>query len=517
MGQWNLGIDFGTCNIKVCRNDKFGPISVKIDNDLHNSDNKVPNVIRYDARNKFLVGRSAKKSKGRNDYAKRIVEGIKRKLEFSEWKHDFSDLGFILSAEEITSDIFKYIRERIENDGSTILNSVVTVPVCFSEVQKQRILGAAEKAGINIRDSVTEPVAALFAIDEFFEEECDEKVLVFDFGGATLDLCLAHVKNDGDGNIKIKIDSSFGWRFGGTDIDQLIYEKIFIPKYKELLDTERKKDTYDVLDSEFLELAAKLKQELFDSENEDEEVSDYYNGEVYNLEEIKLTRQEVEECLNEFKFSEKIVSALDSLFYDSKIEKNEVTQVKVLGGTSRIPLIRKTVADYFADGIYDPDEYDEELAYKAVAQGAARYLSVLLDENSKVDINNSIAFYVGLDKNGYFERCIKRNQRYGVFTPRKPITLRELQQQQWRFLLYQSFVQEDVSICGEEGAVYMGTIELHKELYEDKDNIWYEFGINEHGKPVARFTFYDYDDLEEDNPYLIEQVEINLGKGENDE
>lgn len=134
-----------------------------------------------------------------------------------------------------------------------------------------------------------------------------------------------------------------------------------------------------------------------------------------------------------------------------------------------------------------------------------------------MDIINSIAFYVGLDKNGYFERCIKRNQRYGVFTPRKPITLRELKQKQWKFLLYQSFVQEDVSIGGEEGAVYMGTIELHKELYEDKDNIWYEFGINEHGKPVARFTFYDYDDLEEDKPYLIEQVEINLGKDENDE
>ena len=118
---------------------------------------------------------------------------IKRKLELESWSRSFQELGFTLSAQEIATDIFQWIKARIEEQGRPVEHAVITVPVCFTEIQKAKVVQAAKEAGINIKDTITEPVAALFSVEELFGEACDENVVVFDFGGATLDLCLFHL------------------------------------------------------------------------------------------------------------------------------------------------------------------------------------------------------------------------------------------------------------------------------------------------------------------------------------
>ncbi len=207
MDNYSVGIDFGTCNIKVSwfNYAKQMPAQLKLDKKDSNSDKNVPNAINYESREDYSVGsRAAKKRRTGN-----TVEYIKRKLELKHWEKNFTSLGFSLSAEEIASDIFSWINKAINNLGKSIEDAVVTVPVCFSEVQKEKILSCAEKSGINVIGALTEPVAALFSIDELFEDECDENIVVFDFGGATLDLCLVHVENDGCGDIIISVESSY--------------------------------------------------------------------------------------------------------------------------------------------------------------------------------------------------------------------------------------------------------------------------------------------------------------------
>ena len=205
MDGFSIGIDFGTCSIKIAYYDeKSGKINqLKIDKSDNSADKKVPNIIEYSSRAEYQVGNIAKKKKFYSP--KNVVDLIKRKLELEHWSFHFEELGFGLTAEEIAEDIFRWLKERVEEQGRVIENAVVTVPVCYTEVQKNRILRSAKKAGLKIRGTITEPVAALFSIDALFEEECDENVVIFDFGGATLDLCLLHISNDGDGNVEIDI------------------------------------------------------------------------------------------------------------------------------------------------------------------------------------------------------------------------------------------------------------------------------------------------------------------------
>ena len=506
MAGYSVGIDFGTCSIKVSHFDekRNKVLQMKIDKSDNNADKKVPNVIQYTERNKFKVGEAARKAKV-HDY-KNVVELIKRKLELESWSHQFEKLGFELTATEIAEDIFRWIKKGIEEQGKSIENAVVTVPVCFTEIQKKRIICSAQNAGIHVADTITEPVAALFSIEELFEEECDENVVIFDFGGATLDLCLFHITNDGNGNICIHIETSCGINFGGVDITEMIYHDILHPKYEKELDAEIEQDVLHRLRSSFIDTTDKMKTELFASEEESyEDTFDLpYSSKIL---EAELTLEEVLRCFENHKVKDILWNVLDELFDDSSIEKEDVTMVKTFGGTSRILFFREILKEYFEEGVFDVDDYDSDEAYSAVADGAARYVSILTNHENHIEISNAIPFYVGIDKNGKFKPVIKRNQKYDVFTPYRQLKDILIPEESWNVILYQSFRADDISITGKEGAVYLGNIALNKELYGEISSVLYKFGINKSGKIVGRFFKID----EKQEPVLIEEKEIIIG------
>lgn len=506
MAGYSVGIDFGTCSIKVSHFDEKRKkiLQLKVDKGDNNADKNVPNVIEYTKREKYKVGEAARKGKIYN--YNNVVELIKRKLELESWSHKFEKLGFELTATEIAEDIFRWIKKGTEEQGKHIENAVVTVPVCFTEIQKERIIHSAQNAGIHIVDTITEPVAALFSIDAIFEEECDETVVIFDFGGATLDLCLFHIINDGEGDISIYIDSSCGVNFGGVDITKMIYKDILYPKYKAEMDAEIEQDILHRMESEFIDATDKMKTELFASE---EEVYEDYFDMPYSSKslEVELTLKEVLECFDKHKVRETIWNVLDELFEDSSIEKDKVTIVKTFGGTSRILFFRELLEEYFGSDVFDVDDYDSEEAYRAVANGAARYVSIIMDDDSSVEISNAIPFYVGIDNQGTFKHVIKRNQKYEIFTPYHQLKEIVTEKEPWKIVLYQSFKTDRVSINGREGAVYLGTINLQQELYKDFDHILYKFGINKSGKIVGRF----FETNEENDIIPVEEKEIRIG------
>lgn len=506
MAGYSVGIDFGTCSIKVSHFDEKRNriLQLKVDKGDNNADKKVPNVIEYTERDKFKVGEAARKRKILN--YNNVVELIKRKLELESWSHKFEQLGFTLTATEIAEDIFRWIKRGTEEQGKHIENAVVTVPVCFTEIQKERIVRSAQNAGIHIVDTITEPVAALFSIDKIFEEECDERVAIFDFGGATLDLCLFHISNDGEGEINIHIDSSCGVNFGGVDITEMIYKDILYPKYKAEMDAEIEQDILNRMESDFIDATDKMKTELFASE---EEVYEDYFDMPYSSKslETELTLKEVLECFEKHKVRDIIENVLDELFEDSSIEKDEVTMVKTFGGTSRILFFREILEEYFGSDVFDVNDYDSEEAYRAVANGAARYVSILINDDSNVEISNAIPFYVGIDKQGEFKHVIKKNQKYDTFTPYRPLKEIITEKEPWKIVLYQSFKTDHVSISGKEGAVYLGAITLQQELYEEFDHILYKFGINKSGKIVGRFF-----EINKENDIIpVEEKEIRIG------
>lgn len=509
MDGFSVGIDFGTCSIKVAYYDeKSGRISqLKIDRKDNGADKKVPNVIEYSSRTEYQVGNIARKKKFYD--SRNVVDLIKRKLELENWSHYFDGLGFELTAEEVVEDIFKWLKERIEEQGRIIENAVVTVPVCYTEIQKRRILCSAKRAGLKIRRTITEPVAALFSIDELFEEECDENVVVFDFGGATLDLCLFHICNDGSGNVEIDIESSYGLHFGGVDITDMLYRDIIYPKYKEELDNEIAQDILHYMEKSFINETDQMKMMLFETEEEKCEncfVMQYTGRSL----DIEMTLEEALECFRKHGLRSKVVDALDALFEDTEnIEKEDVTMVKTYGGTSRILFFREILEEYFGADVFDPDDFNMEEAYRAVADGAARYAGILAGNERDVSITNSIPYFVGVNKNGRFKPVIKRNQKYGIFTPfRKLADIVDLQENTWKVVLYQSFVDDNSRIDGEEGAVYFGNITLNRDLYSCYEGVLYKFGVTEKGNVAGQF----YGVNENSEPVLIEEIDILGGE-----
>lgn len=506
MDKYSLGIDFGTCSIKVSNYDgsRRRIMRLKIDKNDSNPDKRIPNLISYSGRDKFTVGERARKSRDFN--GDHVIDLIKRKLEAESWNHEFKDLGFTLSACEIVQDIFSWLKENTELLGREIGKAVITVPVCFSEVQKERILSSARDAGIPVVDTLTEPVAALFALEELFAEECEENIVVFDFGGATLDLCLFHLKNDGEGAVNIDIEASCGMNFGGVDITQMIYKEIIYPRNKEYIDREISQDQLNRVEKEWLDTVEEMKMELFESEEDC--VDGYYSSpNTGDVRELKLTLKEVTEKLDAMGIRERIQELLDELFEDSSMDKKDVTAVKTFGGTSRVRYFRELLEAYFRSDAFDMDDYDPETAYSAVADGAARYLSILEDGDSRIQITNSIPFYIGIDHNGYFKPQVKRNQKYGVMCPYRNIRRSDLEDSGWKLLLYQAFTADAVTVSGETGAVYVGSVLLDQRLYQDVEIILYKFGVNKKGKIVGQFFITD----EENEISLAEEKEIVIG------
>ena len=165
--------------------------------------------------------------------------------------------------------------------------------------------------------------------------------------------------------------------------------------------------------------------------------------------------------------------------------------------------------EYFGADVFDPDDFDMEEAYRAVANGAARYASILSGDGGDVVITNSIPYFIGVNRGGRFKPVLRRGQKYGVFTPyRKLAEIVDLRDC-WKVVLYQSFVDDDSSVDGEEGAVYFGDMMLDRNLYSDYIGVLYKFGVTGTGKVAGRF----YGVKEDNEPVLIEEIEVIGGEG----
>lgn len=509
MDDYLLGIDFGSCSIKVARFDpRRGDVrSLKIDKSDSNTDNRILNIIQYRSRDEYFVGDVARKGQISDPLS--AVTHIKRKLEYKDWCHTFPGLGFTLTAEEIVQDILSWIRKRVREDkGHGIEEAVLTVPVCFSQEQKQKLVSAARKAGIPLRAVLTEPVASLFSIEGLFEDACEEYVVVFDFGGSTLDICLSHIENHGDGTVDINVLSSVGVNYGGLDVTETIAKQVLSHKYQGLLEEEKAKSSPELVEAALLEIAEELKVQLFNGD-EDEQVEEAFLS-PYNkipLLDMQLGSAEVIELLERTGVKELVLRSLDELFEDvDECTKEDVTLVRMLGGSSRITYFRELLADYFGKEACDLASYDEGEVCDAVARGAANYLKTLRAGEDDIQLNESIPYFIGMDRQGRFHELIKKNQVYGT-TPFRSIPARELESMGWTITLYQAFSRERTNFDGENGAVYLGAFSLDRTRYEGTENVLYKFRVDPSGKMTGMFYITD----DENEPVLVEEKEFMCG------
>lgn len=288
-----------------------------------------------------------------------------------------------MKPEEISAQVLRYLKESAEEYlGQEVTEAVVTVPAYFNEAQRRATKDACTLAGLNCLRLVAEPTAACLCYGlHKSQEEC---VLVFDLGGGTLDCSILNLF----GGIFEVVATSGNTQLGGADIDHLIVE---------FLQEEYERQTgkgYEI----GLSLAEDIKKKLSNLKQT-----------VVRLPNFKyvFTRNKFEELISDF--VEACMEPVDQVLSDAGLASDQISQVVLVGGSTRVPVIQRTLCQMF-DGrplnkSINPDE--------AVAYGAAVQASVLQKVGSKakdlvlLDVN---PLSLGIETTGSIMNIlIKRN------------------------------------------------------------------------------------------------------------
>ena len=299
--------------------------------------------------------------------------------------------------------ISAFILQKIKKDseaflGEKIEKAVITVPAYFDDNQRQATKDAGTIAGLEVVRIINEPTAAslAFGLDKSKE---DMKILVFDFGGGTLDVTIMEM---GGGVFEV-MSTSGDTQLGGTDMDKAIIDYV--------VDDFRKKNGVDLTTdntamTRIREAAEKAKIELSTVMETDINLPfihhDPSSG-TKNLE-IKLTRAKLEELINPI--VERCKPSVEKALEDAKLANSDISKIVLIGGPTRIPLVRKFISNLIgkeAETGVDPME--------AVAMGAAIQAGIIAgDVTSDIVLLDVTPLTLGIETlGGVREPLIERN------------------------------------------------------------------------------------------------------------
>uniref|UniRef100_A0A914PWP3 Uncharacterized protein n=1 Tax=Panagrolaimus davidi TaxID=227884 RepID=A0A914PWP3_9BILA len=278
------------------------------------------------------------------------------------------------SGEEISSVLLNHIKKQIEKyQNSKLTDAVITIPSKFTDKQKHSLKTAAELAGwLNI-SFLPEPIAAAFTYFSEIDIPNNSNIFICDFGGGTVDICIAKVIND-----ELKILNSDGDLYlGGRDFDNLLFTY-----FNGIL---KHKFNYDIAKNlkEFLlkKRCQLIKHTLSVTEESWIDVDDFDRTVD---ETIRITRTEFEEM--SLPLVLKVKSVIFRALKNSNLAKNDINYVFQVGGGCRMPMIKKLLVEVFPDSIHHCGLNPEW----AVAHGAALYaynLKTNVEENETTVID----------------------------------------------------------------------------------------------------------------------------------
>lgn len=269
--------------------------------------------------------------------------------------------------EEISSMVLTKMRETAEAYlGGTVNNAVITVPAYFNDSQRQATKDAGLIAGLNVLRIINEPTAAAIAYGLDKKVEGERNVLIFDLGGGTFDVSLLTIE---DGIFEVK-STAGDTHLGGEDFDNRLVNH-FVNEFKR----KHKKDlSGNPRALRRLRTACeRAKRTLSSSAQTSIEIDSLFEGVDFYT---SITRARFEElCQDLFRST---VQPVDRVLSDARIDKSNVHEIVLVGGSTRIPRIQKLITDYFngkePNRSINPDE--------AVAYGAAVQAAILSGDTS---------------------------------------------------------------------------------------------------------------------------------------
>ena len=303
----------------------------------------------------------------------------------------------VFSPPEISAFILAQLKEFAEEYvGEKVEQAVVTVPAYFNDAQRQATRDAGRIAGLEVLRIINEPTAAALAFG--LNQETRGRLAVYDLGGGTFDISILEV---GDGVFQVK--ATHGDTFlGGEDIDSLVSD-LLVNEFQKKEGVDLTKDFVAL--QRIREAAEKAKIELSVLEETEINLPFVYADEK-GPRHIKrnFTRKELEKVSEDL--IEKTIFHCQKVLTDVGYKVEDIDEVLLVGGMTRMPLVRSKVASFFGKapnkGI-DPDQ--------AVAVGAAIQAGIVSGEVDNVLLLDVIPLSLGIEtKGGLFTRLIERNR-----------------------------------------------------------------------------------------------------------
>ena len=374
-----IGIDLGTTNSCVAVLESGKP---KI---IENSegDRTTPSVVAY-TDNETIVGQSAKRQAVTNPentlYAiKRLIgrkfDGeIKKEAESTPFKIIKANNGDAwvevknekLAPQQISAQVLIKMKKSAEDYlGHEIKEAVITVPAYFNDSQRQATKDAGKIAGLEVKRIINEPTAAALAFG-MDKKTGDQKVAVYDLGGGTFDISIIELAEI-DGEKQFEVLSTNGdTSLGGEDFDNVLIDHL-VGEFKKEQNFDLTQDSSAI--QRLKEAAEKAKIEL--SSNQQTEINLPYitadsSGPKHLL--LKLTRAKLESLVGDL--VAKTLKPVEIALKDAKLSTSEISDVILVGGQTRMPLVQEKVKEFFGKEPRKDINPDEAVAAGAAIQGA---------------------------------------------------------------------------------------------------------------------------------------------------
>jgi len=302
-------------------------------------------------------------------------------------------------AEEISSMVLTKMKEIAEAYlGKEVKNAVVTVPAYFNDSQRQATKDAGSIAGLNVMRIINEPTAAAIAYG--LDQKGDEKnVLIFDLGGGTFDVSLLTIE---EGIFEVKATAG-DTHLGGEDFDNRMVD-YFLADFKKRFKKDMSKNQRSL--RRLRTACERAKRTLSSSTQAHIEIDSLFDGVDYNS---TITRARFEDlCMDYFK---KCMEPCEKVLRDSKISKNDVHEIVLVGGSTRIPKVQSMLSDFFNGK--EPCKSinpDEAVAFGATVQAAILSGADKSEKLSELLLLDVTPLSLGLETaGGVMTTLIKRN------------------------------------------------------------------------------------------------------------
>ena len=389
-----IGIDLGTSNSAASVMMGGKPALIPAAEGTSIGGKAFPSVVAFTKEGQLLVGEPARRQAVTNP--DNTIIAAKRKMGSD---HVFKLQGKDYKPQQISAFILQKIKKDAEAFlGEPVTKAVITVPAYFDDNQRQATKDAGTIAGLDVVRIINEPTAAslAFGLDKAGQ---DMKILVFDLGGGTLDVTIMEM---GGGVFEV-LSTSGDTQLGGTDMDKVLIDYV-VNEFRKTTGVDLTKDSTAM--TRIREASEKAKIELSTVMETDINLPfisyDQSSG-PKNLE-LKLTRAKFEELIRPI--VERCRTSVDNALRDAKLTTADISRIVLVGGPTRIPMVKKFVGDVIGkspESGVDPME--------AVAMGAAIQAGIIAgDVTSDIVLLDVTPLTLGVETlGGLREPLIERN------------------------------------------------------------------------------------------------------------